>query len=692
MTTSSETAAATLAQVAIAAAGGAGAGDHDEVASGMTRVRALEVIDPSRPGKAAYVYDTPLMRELTHTLRYDCNPVALSVRAVCMAKARSPDEATKQAKAEASWGGTGVRPQAQETTFNPPAVETIKWDAVMPELDPSERYVTEVILSYDMFLQRALGGREPKPNADRSASRSCRGMSDRWTRELRELMYVRAPTPGTVPAVVCPLFAVDRTDGKLRLIFDGRELNDMIVRPPRTRLGPIGDELASMCHDDNVQHLVTLDFKSWFVQLAPDQRVADVFFRSSLQEYGDVVVTGLPMGFAWAPVIAQSVATAFTRVVVRDVLPEVVVYCQHVYIDNIIFGVKTAADAERVKSKCEEVAAKWGIVIKSSSWEVGPSVTWRGVVVDAARGQARLVDRFVLKVQEAVAAAQKVAWDLRISDTIPIISCLIYATYVRDMPLASLVEPLRLLSRLAASLQKDDIDPAHRQRWSRAAAMKAEEMAKSLGEWWTPLRRGAGKEHPRLTGISDAAGPSEDGTSRCWAYAYHSQDRMVLHVEDIGDEKDIFTLELKAMIEGVIDAGEPDTSDGPSGSLHWSCDNLRALFVLNRGWSALWSANQMLMSWHDKVKTKYDTISAAYVQSACNVVDPFTRATQPGRREAPACPTHPGTDCPEFFQFLEESQKELCAPGRPVRRVIRWATSAERVIFAEDMPPAAMPL
>lgn len=674
----------------------------DEVMSGMAKVRALEVIDPSRPGRAAYVYDSPLTRELTSALRYDTNPVSLSVKSVLFSKrVDSEDHFSDAAKTARLQGGGPFQPPAP--LFNPPAVHTVRWEEVMPALDDQERYVVEAVLSYDTFLQRVLAGRQPP---ERAGSRQVRGVCRAWQRELRHAGYVRRAPGGVIPAVICPLFAVERSDGKLRLIFDGRELNDLAIRPPVTRLGRIGDELSRLAHDPEVRCMVALDFKSWFVQLRPDQRVADVFFRSSLGELGDVVVQGLPMGFAWAPVIAQSVALAFARTVRNELEAKGIhVQCSFTYIDNVLFGIRNPAEAHHVRESCARVASRWGIVIKPSSWDVGAEVEWRGTRIDAAAGRARLVDKFVVKVRTAIQAADRKGWALPVADTVPLISCLIYATYVRDRPLADIIEPLRMLSRLASSLNKGDITHASVQRWGRDAAAAATTIGDGLADWWIPRRRRApGAQDsvaPRVTGVSDAAGPSESGESRCWAYAYHSHHQMVVHVESIGDNTDIFELELMAMAAGVLDAqgdvlgsapGAAPSESGQEGLLHWSCDNLRAIFVLDRGWSALWKVNATLAQWYHSVLPRYEEIQVAYVQSAHNIVDVFTRAARPGRITAPACPKHPGRECAEFLDFVGRAQVELGCTERAPRRALTWATRSRVVTFAPDMPPSAMPV
>jgi hypothetical protein len=157
---------------------------------------------------------------------------------------------------------------------------------------------------------------------------------------------------------------------------------------------------------------------------------------------------------------------------------------------------------------------------------------------------------------------------------------------------------------------------------------------------------------------------------------------MVALSRPIEDAADIFVLELQAMVRGLLDA----VSDVPSGtSVHWQCDNLRALFVLHRGWSAEWTANTLIADYWRSVRPTASSSVLSFVPSAFNAADPLTRGCSPVHVVRPACGLHPGRPCPEFQAFVRETVRG--AGGAPRRIGVSWSISPSVVRFSADMPP-----
>jgi hypothetical protein len=354
-----------------------------------------------------------------------------------------------------------------------------------------------------------------------------------------------------------------------------------------------------------------------------------------------------------------------------------------VYIDNLTFGL-TAANAHRIdelRTIISALAGEWGLAIKPSSWEVGSSFVWRGIEIDLATRSYRLKTDFADKVEAAVKEATEASWNLRTGQSLTLIACIIYSYYTTGRPLAAAVDIMRFLSRLATALGTGDIDMQRVMRWPRDAASSAVKEVSELRRWRT--RPCAPIAPIQVFGVSDAAGPSEDGSSRNLAYAFHSSSRMVVHSEPIVGT-DIFALETKAMTDGIREASK----DGTLGELRWLCDNLRSLFVVARGWSSMWEVNDMLLFLWSVVFPPLTKLS--YVPSAYNIVDPFTRSSAPGRRERAACPEHPGQPCPEFMSFVLDCHKEFKTVDAPPSRRISWSTKMETVTFHPGQPAQAL--
>jgi hypothetical protein len=156
-----------------------------------------------------------------------------------------------------------------------------------------------------------------------------------------------------------------------------------------------------------------------------------------------------------------------------------------------------------------------------------------------------------------------------------------------------------------------------------------------------------------------------------------------VHVEP-NVHTDIFVLESEAMAKGLKDAA----SEGTPSSSHWLCDNMRALFVFARGWSAEWSVNEWIREMWSYLFLPSAKFS--YVASPYNIVDCFTRVIAHGRRERVACALHPGTDCPEFLEFVRDVQKEMRTESEPPVRRISWALKTDSVSFYSEQPAACI--
>ena len=185
-------------------------------------------------------------------------------------------------------------------------------------------------------------------------------------------------------------------------------------------------------------------------------------------------------------------------------------------------------------------------------------------------------------------------------------------------------------------------------------------------------------------GISDAAVRPDQTTTRFWAYAFHAQSRMVLRVERCITE-DIFTEELRAIVEGVTELDRQDAG----AHLRWLSDNLRALYVLKRGWTVEWAANSLVDRWASSPSGA--AASCSYIPSALNVMDGFTRHFPgPVVKTAAPCAEHPGRDCPEFWNFVRSA-----LPADETARVnackrVNWSMSDTVAVFHDLQPAQAL--
>ena len=338
---------------------------------------------------------------------------------------------------------------AGKNVFKVPVMETIDWEFVCTYLSRRERRIVEVIRTERAFRQDVLLDPEDGGSPARRVTRMPKAVS----RELIRMGYVK-PKGSVVRKKTfmrCKLFAIPRSDGSgLRLIFDGRPMNQVCRAPPTLRLSRIREDVQRGLADRRVSRMVALDFATWFCQLTTSPEVKS-FFAVALQGWkGDFVMGGVPMGFSWAPVIAQLAARAILRAVLRHVGGGV----RHsvVYIDNLIFFVEDSTVEARVVKALEEVCQRAGATIKPGSLERGTRVEWRGLVLDTSARTVKFCERWVGKVEQ-VKSFLIGTRQVSVRQWWGALGCMIYAADVRDEPLADYADLMGFSAVKAAQVE-----------------------------------------------------------------------------------------------------------------------------------------------------------------------------------------------------------------------------------------------
>jgi hypothetical protein len=393
------------------------------------------------------------------------------------------------------------------------------------------------------------------------------------------------------------------------------------------------------------------------------------------------------MGWSWAPVIAHSISQILLRrmtAAFRTAGVNIVASC--VYIDNMIVALQDQADTEPILTIMKEVCANAGAVIKPSSIETGTSVDWRGLTLDATEHRYRLKDAFVNKIRAAWNEAKEVRGHPRLSwsAAIPLLSCIIYATYARDYPLGTIVSTMRWVVRLSSLLEKDAARITTTTLTFPAAVAADIDRTISSAPDWSSLRLCI-TQKARAFGQSDAAG-AEDRTALA-AYAYHAPTEMRLKVWQPSATADIFQREFDAMMSGMRSAD-------PAGIFQWTwiTDNTRSLHQLRKTWAAEWHVNEALLWFHGGAARVSESASIAYTPSRLMLMDAFTRAGEPREETAAACTVegHAGTDCAEFDAWIRSFVPHQIPEVAQRLRAIRFSMLDERVRFEADSVPSSL--
>lgn len=172
-----------------------------------------------------------------------------------------------------------------------------------------------------------------------------------------------------------PAFKVPKGD-KARLIIDCRSLNVSLPTPPKMGIESLHTVLEQL---RTCRYFTQYDGRSYFYQFALDEE-AQYFFGLRLGdrrgEFHRYRMTVLPMGFSYAPGIAQ----ALSNIVLRNVRkhhPSVVIHC---WIDNFLFGGNSVEDVRDATTTFKTICAHLNLELKEAEMPISTTMEALGVV------------------------------------------------------------------------------------------------------------------------------------------------------------------------------------------------------------------------------------------------------------------------------------------------------------------------
>ena len=460
------------------------------------------------------------------------------------------------------------------------------------------------------------------------------------------------------PGFVCTIFAVWKSDGiTLRLIWNGQWFNIACHRPPPFTITKLPRMLAKLT-SKHIRCYMCFDFQTWFVQLRVPPGVAR-FFCTILRGGRVVRLNGVPMGAAWACVLAHTLTVAFTRAVLKECRdrgvpePAVAEFC----IDNTIYGLADAAHAAPLREIVESVAARFNIQLKASAWEVGAEVDW--LVYRLRAGQRPLwKDSFKETLRRVVTSAPRM--DLTVLAAWQVMGVVGFATYAACLPHTLL---RRVTLWAAAAVPRTD------REWLAPAAGFPRDVLVKLAEALQihPIRPpGLAARRWGAWFITDAS------TSGDAASVVVVGERLYLRVEAVPEEYErIEARELHMHLratEQVLDLGVQDAHVLGYG------DNTTALSAQRKG-AALWAPPRLenyLVEVHGLLKARTLTLIAPHVSTHACVPDAWTRRPGTRRDEVFACSAgcahEPGTLCGPMQRALEGWLPD----GEPFPQLATW--------------------
>ena len=496
-----------------------------------------------------------------------------------------------------------------------PVAETVSVQKIADALDPVEDadilQTLSTVLSMESLRTHVL-----RPDYRGDLTRRLRVPTER-IRELRLKRYI-VRIRGKIPdhSFACTLFWVPKSDGKTdRTIFKGNPLNDRCNRPHPTRFTALPVMLERLT-DPEVDWYLSYDFSTWFIELKLPDEVA-MLFVVRLRDGSVWRVVGVPMGWTWAPTLAQSITIGLIRLTLRRLSQPAreAIHTAYGYLDNVVFALRDRKYAKEVDEVWRQVLKDFGVVLKESDCESSSIIDWLGAVITAGMRQATFRPRF----QEKVADLEGMLRAGRIESTRSwwrVIALAVHIRWVRQQSLTDLIEPLRWLSRTAKELYKGTVRWSSTiQPWSsvQPAMLRAFEDVKKQ----FIIRAVC----PRVV----AYGQSDAASTGFMAFIVRLPGGMVTCVRagKCDDSTHINVSEFRAAAVGILWTLRRPTL--PEGMIDWKVDNTTAESWLQRRWSSEWHLNRLIAELHEQQVTTKTRIMISRVDGKDCVPDLLTR-------------------------------------------------------------------
>lgn len=401
---------------------------------------------------------------------------------------------------------------------------------------------------------------------------------ERW-RVVRETMHVRAITN---------YFTVSKKNGTLRLVVDARKINALMRRVPKMELPVLNEVLLLLLCS---KYFITVDGTSYFYQFHISEKVGELFcanLAGARGEFTTVALTRMPMGWNWAPAIAQK--TSNTLLKMGDSI------LGKAWVDNFIFVGSTRENVWKNFVSFRDRADICNVKIDNRE----PAILERGEVLGVEVNLQTSEFRMAPSWAEKAKLLRIRSW-MTPREIYEVTGNCIWACCVREWPLCSFSDQIDIVRRVALLVHAG-------MHWDTPLHLSREE-TEALSRWKAQV------EDNSWSTIHSKRPPTEeiwtDASSYMWAYTNLSEKCDQGFFIDSQICWHIFIKEAYAVHRSMASAkGVPRL---------YRVDNMPLVLAMKRKVSSNKLVNRWMSGWD------WDNISVEWVPTTEQRADIFTR-------------------------------------------------------------------
>ena len=462
---------------------------------------------------------------------------------------------------------------------------------------------------------------------------SCGDQShEQWMPHLQELReadvldHVRIPHK--VPRVFLRYFEVEKTKSLSRSIVDGTPLNQLCEKPHPINLPSIEEIIYALSWFPS-GIVVTGDIRHWFHHIPLPDGIRNIFSIKCAKQVFELKV--LPMGFSWAPYIAQclgwiivlnALPIGYTYVLVREqinVPPSYIWIARKrdqqrcgvvfLWVDNILTISNNRCVAEEIYNKLRR-AAKSAPLGFSINWKflTSPTTTGSFLGFDFRWCEQSLLWKHSLENIKKWSLLQPLTCQT-VQEVQHIIGVIMWDTLVRNAPFASVYD-IHTLGRAVFNKQTRD-----------KHGLSKDQLVLLLNAFIQVLQN---CENSRVCpkAINDYVIAFSDASLSHLGYCICSREGRILVEKTIPAREcaDIYKLEFQAASLALTSAWTL------AEHVLLGCDNTDTVHALMRRTSSREDICQQLLVLEDACTSSQLTKQVFYIPSQCNPADGLTRS------------------------------------------------------------------